>query len=89
MAATYSPPPLMLVVLLLIASAAVAAAAGDNVDKLTRIRVYVHEKFAGANTTALTAVQSPLGAGETFGRVLVLDDELRDGADRAKSALSP
>uniref|UniRef100_A0A0E0EED6 Dirigent protein n=1 Tax=Oryza meridionalis TaxID=40149 RepID=A0A0E0EED6_9ORYZ len=86
---TSSPLPVLLLLVLLTASSAagedVAAAAGR--DKLTHIRVYMHERFAGANATALAVVPSPLGASEAFGRVAVLDDELRDGPDPASSAL--
>ncbi|EAZ04718.1 hypothetical protein OsI_26878 [Oryza sativa Indica Group] len=86
---TSSPLPALLLLVLLAASSAAGedvAAAGGR-DKLTRIRVYMHERFAGANATALAVVLSPLGANEAFGRVAVLDDELRDGPDRASSAL--
>ncbi|XP_006658819.1 dirigent protein 1-like [Oryza brachyantha] len=78
-----SSSSLLLFFLLVLAS----SAAGDDGGKLTRIRVYMHETFAGPNATALAVVQSPLGASETFGRVAVLDDELRDGPDPASSRL--
>ncbi|KAF0908091.1 hypothetical protein E2562_022932 [Oryza meyeriana var. granulata] len=72
-----------LLLLLLLASSAAFLAAGD---KLTRIRVYMHETFAGPNATLLAVLHSPLGANETFARVVVLDDELRDGPDWGSSA---
>ncbi|EAZ40668.1 hypothetical protein OsJ_25137 [Oryza sativa Japonica Group] len=52
---TSSPLPALLLLVLLAASSAAGedvAAAGGR-DKLTRIRVYMHERFAGANATAL------------------------------------
>uniref|UniRef100_A0A0E0LND8 Dirigent protein n=1 Tax=Oryza punctata TaxID=4537 RepID=A0A0E0LND8_ORYPU len=90
MASSSTSSPLPLLLLLLLVLLAASPAAGDDAggsDKLTRIRVYMHERFAGANATALAVVPSPLGANETFGRVAVLDDELRDGPDHGNSAL--
>ncbi|CAN6235389.1 unnamed protein product [Urochloa humidicola] len=50
---------------------------------LTRIHLYVHETFKGANTTTATPVASPLGANSTFGSMAVFDNEMRVGRDRA------
>ncbi|CAL5025955.1 unnamed protein product [Urochloa decumbens] len=62
-----------------------AAAAADG---LTHIHVYVHETLAGANATAkLAVVPSPLGATASFGRIGVVDDDLRAGRDRSSQLL--
>ncbi|XP_034604752.1 dirigent protein 21 [Setaria viridis] len=60
---------------------------GDQGGSLTRIHLYVHETFKGANSTAIRPVASPLGANSSFGSVGVLDDELRVGRDRASELL--
>ncbi|GJN11033.1 hypothetical protein PR202_ga29192 [Eleusine coracana subsp. coracana] len=52
--------------------------------KRTHIRVYVHERFSGPNSTVATVVPSPLGnESSTFGMVGALDDELRASPDAA------
>lgn len=70
---------LVAALLLVTSTSAVLAASGGN-GKPTRIRVYVHEKFEGANATvASPLLRSPLGANATFGEPGVVDDELRAG----------
>ncbi|KQK15143.1 dirigent protein 1 [Brachypodium distachyon] len=82
MASSPSPPLTLLLVALLVA--ATSAAGG----KPTHIRLYVHEKFEGANATvASPLLRSPLGRNATFGEIGVLDDELRTGPRRRSSEL--
>ncbi|CAM0906764.1 unnamed protein product [Alopecurus aequalis] len=72
----------LLAVLLATSTSAVLAASGNG--KPTRIRLYVHEKFEGANATvASPLLRSPLGANATFGEPGVIDDELRTGPHRS------
>lgn len=88
--ASSSPLPLLLILLLASSSwPALHVAADAAGDDLKHIRVYMHETFAGPNATFAIAVPSPLGdaAFGSFGMVEVIDDELRDGPDRASAAL--
>ncbi|WVZ49661.1 hypothetical protein U9M48_000998 [Paspalum notatum var. saurae] len=65
-----------------------STAADYDDDGLTHIQLYVHETFPGPNATAMTVLQSPLGAAtSTFGSMGVVDDEIRSGPDRSSSAL--
>ncbi|KAE8810107.1 dirigent protein 21-like [Hordeum vulgare] len=86
-----SSSPLLLLALMLAWSApaflVAGAGPGTGGQGLKHIHLYLHETFAGANATAIVVVPSPLGANETFGRVGVLDDELRDGPDPKSSSL--
>nr|XP_045084615.1 pterocarpan synthase 1-like [Aegilops tauschii subsp. strangulata] len=66
---------------------AARAGTGASDHGLTHIHLYMHETFAGPNSTTLTAVPSPLGTDATFGTVGVLDDELHDGPDARNSSL--
>ncbi|XP_037482168.1 dirigent protein 1-like [Triticum dicoccoides] len=67
----------LLVALVLSTPAPAALAAGS---KATRIRLYIHERFEGANATvASPLLRSPLGGNATFGEPGVIDDELRAG----------
>ncbi|KQJ88833.1 dirigent protein 20 [Brachypodium distachyon] len=94
---TSSSPLLLLVLILALSSSSpvlfVAARAGAGNyyhvagSRLTHIRMYMHETFAGPNATLIMSVPSPLGGNATFGSVGVLDNELRNGRDRQRSAL--
>jgi hypothetical protein len=83
---TSSPSTLQLAlaaVLLATTTSAVLATSSGN-GKPTHIRLYIHEKFDGANTTvASPLLRSPLGGNATFGELGVLDDELRAGPHRS------
>lgn len=69
---------LALVVALVLSVSAPAALASGS--KATRIRLYIHERFEGANATvASPLLRSPLGGNATFGEPGVIDDELRAG----------
>lgn len=86
-----SPPSLLLlllVILVLVSPCSGVLAdmdSGKGTRQLTRIRLYIHETFSGANATvADRVVASPLlGGNATFGEVGVLDDEVRAGEDPA------
>ncbi|KAM0925055.1 hypothetical protein ACQ4PT_004452 [Festuca glaucescens] len=57
---------------------------GNGNGRSTRIRLYIHEKFDGANSTvASPLLRSPLGGNATFGELGVLDDELRASLHRS------
>jgi hypothetical protein len=83
MASSPSTLQLALVAVLLATSTSAVLAASGN-GKPTRIRLYIHEKFDGANTTvASPLLRSSLGGNATFGELGVLDDELRAGPHRS------
>ncbi|GJN11014.1 hypothetical protein PR202_ga29197 [Eleusine coracana subsp. coracana] len=75
-AASWTSPPVV--------HASPGGGGGGTSMKRTHIRVYVHERFSGPNSTVATVVPSPLGnESSTFGMVGALDDELRASPDAA------
>ncbi|XP_047058151.1 dirigent protein 1-like [Lolium rigidum] len=83
---------LLLSLLLLLASSAAGlatAARDDDASEhgLTHIHIYLHEILSGPNATTIAVTQSPRGGNATFGRIGVLDLEVRDGSDPKSSEL--
>ncbi|KAM3364728.1 hypothetical protein ACQJBY_014851 [Aegilops geniculata] len=75
-----SPSLRLALVVALVLSAPAPAALAASSSKATRIRLYIHERFEGANATvASPLLRSPLGGNATFGEPGVIDDELRAG----------
>uniref|UniRef100_A0ACD5WNU6 Uncharacterized protein n=1 Tax=Avena sativa TaxID=4498 RepID=A0ACD5WNU6_AVESA len=78
---------LLLSLVLLLASSVGAHVAVAGEHGLTHIHAYLHEILSGPNATTVAVAQSPSGGNATFGRLGVLDLEVRDGPDLSSSSI--